>query len=66
MDVLYPSESAVENSKNGMQLLNNPMIPTLTVNDVMSSISASGQSVQVRINGREATVEQVRSLLPSQ
>ncbi len=64
MDVLYPSESAVENSKNGMQLLNNLMIPTLTVNDVMGSISASGQTVQVRINGREATVEQVRSLLP--
>ena len=64
MDVLYPSESAVENSKNGMQLLSNLMIPTLTVNDVMGSISAGGQSVQLRINGREATVEQVRSLLP--
>ena len=64
MDVLYPSKSAVENSKNGMQLLNNLMIPTLTVNDVMGSISASGQAVQVRINGREATVEQIRSLLP--
>ena len=49
MDILYPSESAVENSKNGMQLLNNLMIPTLMVNDVMSSISASGQAVQVRI-----------------
>lgn len=29
MDVLYPSASAVENSKNGLQLLNNLMIPTL-------------------------------------
>ena len=47
-----------------MQLLNNLMIPTLTVNDVMSSISASGQAVQIRINGREATIEQVRSLSP--
>lgn len=64
MDVLYPSASAVENSKNGMQLLNNLMIPTLTINDVMGSIYASGQAVQVRINGREATVEQIRSLLP--
>lgn len=64
MDVLYPSESAVENSKNGMQLLTHLMIPTLTVNEVMGSISASGQDVQLRINGREASVEQVRSLLP--
>lgn len=64
MDVLYPSAGAVTNSKNGMQLLANLMIPTLTVNDVMGSVAASGQAVQLRINGREATVEQVRSLLP--
>lgn len=64
MDLLIPSKSAVTNSKNGMQLLSNLMIPTLTVNDVMGSITASGQTVQVRINGREATMEQVRSLLP--
>lgn len=64
MDVLYPSVSAVENARNGMQLLNNLMIPTLTVNDAMGSVTAGGQPVQVRINGREATIEQVRSLLP--
>lgn len=64
MDVLYPSATAVCNAANGMQLLNNLMIPTLTVNDVMGSVTASGQPVQLRINGREATPEQVRSLLP--
>lgn len=40
------------------------MIPTLSVNDALGSIQAAGQSVQVRINGRESTIEQVRSLLP--
>ncbi|MDE6347634.1 MAG: hypothetical protein K2L60_02990 [Bacteroides sp.] len=64
MDVYHPSKSAVENSKNGVQLLDNLMIPTLTVNDALGSIQAAGQSVQIRINGREATVDQVRSLLP--
>lgn len=64
MDVYHPSQSAVENSKNGMQLLRNLMIPSLTVNDALGSISASGQSVQVRINGRESTIEQVKALLP--
>lgn len=29
MDVYHPSKSAVEHSANGMQLLNNLMIPTL-------------------------------------
>ena len=64
MDVYHPSRSAVENSRNGMQLLGNLMIPSLTVSDALSSIQASGQSVQVRINGREATIDQVRALLP--
>lgn len=64
MDVLYPSASAVSNSGNGMQLLGNLMIPTLTVNDVLGTVTASGQSVQLRVNGRVATVEQVRALLP--
>ena len=64
MDVYLPAKSAVENSKNGMQLLRNLMIPTLSVNDVLGSITAAGRAVQVRINGRVATVEQLKSLLP--
>lgn len=64
MDVLYPSKSALDNSQNGMQLIRNLMIPTLYVNEIMGSVTASGQAVQVRINGREATFEQVKNLLP--
>ncbi len=64
MDVYHPSQNAVEASKNGMQLLNNLMIPSLSVNDALGTIQAAGESVQVRINGREASVDQVRSLLP--
>lgn len=64
MDVYYPSQSAVDNAKNGMQLLTNLMIPTLTVTDALGTIQAAGESVQVRINGRESSVDQVRALLP--
>lgn len=64
MDVYHPSKSAVGISKNGMQLLANLMIPTLSVNDVLGTVTAAGQSVQVRINGREASVTEVRNLLP--
>ena len=64
MDVYHPSKSAVENSKNGMQLLTNLMIPTLTVSDALGTIQAAGQSVQVRINGHESSIDQVRALLP--
>lgn len=64
MDVYYPSLSAVENSKNGMQLLNNLMIPSLTITETLGQIQAAGQSVQIRINGRESSIDQVRALLP--
>ncbi len=63
MDVYYPSESAVANSKNGTQLLANLMIPTLTVTDALNSIRAAGREVQLRINGRVSTAEQVRALM---
>ncbi len=64
MDVYHPSKSAVGNSKNGMQLLGNLMIPSLTVSDALGTVQAAGQSVQLRINGRQATIDQVRALLP--
>lgn len=65
MDVYHPSKSAVDNAKNGVQLLSNLMIPSITVSDALGTVTSAGQSVQVRINGREASVDQVRNLLPS-
>ena len=64
MDVYYPSRSAIENSRNGMQLLTNLMIPSLTVTDALGTITATGQSVQIRINGRASSVDEVKALLP--
>lgn len=64
MDVFYPSKSAVTNSANGMQVIKNLMIPSVMVNEVIGTITTSGQTIQIRINGREATVDQVRELLP--
>lgn len=64
MDIYYPSKSAEQNSRNGMQLLGNLMIPSMFVNDALGSITAAGQTVQIRINGRLATIDQVRALLP--
>lgn len=64
MDVYYPSKIAIESSRNGMQLLRNLMIPSLTVNDALGSITSAGEAVQVRINGRTASVQQVKALLP--
>ena len=65
MNVYYPSQSAVENSKNGVQLLNHLMIPSLSVIESLGTIQAAGETVQVRINGREASIDQVKAILPS-
>lgn len=64
MDVYHPSKSAVDNAKNGMQLLTNLMIPSLSVNDILGSVTSAGKAVQLRINGRAASIDQVRALLP--
>lgn len=64
MDLFYPSESAVQQSKDGLQLLRNLMIPTLSVHEALGTITTSGESVEVYINGRVATIEQVKQLLP--
>ena len=64
MDVYHPSRSAVEHSKDGMQLLRNLMIPALSVSDALGTIQAAGEAVQVRVNGRPSSVDQVRALLP--
>ena len=57
MDVYYPSAGAVSASRTGMQLLRNLMIPSLSVEDMLGSVKAAGESVQIRINGRESTVD---------
>lgn len=64
MDVYIPSREAIEQSKNGMQLLSNLMIPALSVSDMLGTVKAAGQPVQIRINGRETSIDQLRSLLP--
>ena len=66
MDVLYPSQSAIENSQNGLVLLNRRTIPRLDpVNEVMGTVRTSGQNVQIRINGRVADINQLKALEPS-
>lgn len=64
MDIYHPSENAVENSSNGLQLLALVNIPSLVVDQVMEKVSSNGENVQIRINGRIATVQQVKELTP--
>lgn len=65
MDVLYPSKTAVKASQNGVALLKYLMIPTLTVNELTGSIRTGGQDVEIRINGRKASSDQLQTIDPA-
>ena len=63
-DLYYPSAEAKRLSANGLQLLNNLSVPTLVANDVMGTLTAKGNSVQVRINGRVTSVNELKQIAP--
>ncbi len=63
-DLYIPSAQAREASADGLSLLGNMRIPMLTVNNVLESVSSPSGSVQLRINGRQASVAEVKAILP--
>lgn len=64
-DLYIPSDETKKRSSDGLDMLNNMQIPTLTVNTVLNTINRAGESVEVRINGRKADISQVKTLAPS-
>ena len=63
-DLYIPKTATVERSTSAFSLLQNMLIPGVTVNTVMETVTTQGQAVQLRINGREATIQQVKAILP--
>ena len=64
-DLYIPSEETRKRSADGLDLLSNMQIPTLTVNTVMNTINRAGDAVEVRINGRKTDINQVKTLAPA-
>lgn len=63
-DVYLPSADSKKISKNGVQLLMNMGIPSLAVNEILGSVTSLGSEVQIRVNGRVTSVEQLKTILP--
>lgn len=63
-DLFIPSADTKKRSADGLDLLNNMQIPTLAINTVMGTIAKGADNVEVRINGRQADINQVRALSP--
>jgi hypothetical protein len=58
-DVYMPSEQVTKLSSNGVDLLSKMQIPALSVNTIADKITAAGENVQIRINGRKAAQSQI-------
>lgn len=65
--MVFPNKQQVNASSNGVDLLRALMLPRLRINTLDGSISMSdGGTVQLCINGRKATKEEVTALLPDE
>lgn len=65
--LVFPNKKQVSASNNGVDMLRHLMLPRLRVNALDGSVAMSdGGSVQLCINGRKATKEEVTALLPEE
>ena len=65
--LVFPNQQQVKASANGVDLLRNLMIPRLAISPLTNSVSTTdGGMVQLAINGRKATKEEVTALQPSE
>lgn len=63
-DVYYINTAQQQKSADAISLIKNLMIPELAVNEVMGTINSNLGSIGVRINGRESSLEQLKSINP--
>ncbi len=64
--IIVPTRTQRKASTNGMTLLQNLQLPRLKLNPTDHSVSLiGGESVQLRINGKEATRQEVVALMPA-
>lgn len=66
-NLLYPNAQQIEQSRNGLQLLQKLQIPGVIINPTDNSIALADQSeVSLRINGRPVDNKEIQALSPEQ
>ena len=64
--LIFPSDRQVKASTNGMDLLQQLMLPKITVNPMSNEIKVPGNGeVQLRINGVKVEMDEIKALLPT-
>ena len=65
--IVYPSDRQLEASTNGINLLQQLMLPGLRVNPLFNEVRISGDGeIQYRINGVKAEVQEIVALMPTE
>lgn len=64
--MIFPNQKQVRAAANGVDLLRNLMLPRLNINPIDNSVGTTdGGSVQLCINGRKVSKEEIMALQPS-
>ncbi len=64
--LIFPSDRQGKASTNGMDLLQQLMLPKITVNPMSNEIKVPGNGeVQLRINGVKVELDEIKALLPT-
>lgn len=63
--LIFPSERQMKVSTNGVNLLQQMMLPRIQINPMNNEIGVLGRELQLRINGAKAEVEEIKALQPS-
>lgn len=64
--LVFPSERQIQVSTNGVNLLQQMMLPRIQVNPMNNEIGLlGGGELQLRINGAKAEIEEIKALQPS-
>ena len=64
--LIFPSDRQVKASTNGMDLLQQLMLPKIPVNPMSNEIKVPGNGeVQLRINGVKVELDEIKALLPT-
>ena len=64
--LIFPSDRQVKASTNGMDLLQQLMLPKITVNPMSNEIKVPGNGeVQLRINGVKVELDEIKALSPT-
>lgn len=62
---IYSIDNSVkERSSSTLSLLRNIQIPQLNINEVMETVTSSLGNVQIRVNGREISVDKLKTINP--